>query len=209
MQNELEAGVGSEMDAIGFKLWSGKARHQQNVRRTLAEDFGELGQDFRKPISIPQGRSSVHRRSHNEEHRGLLLSRDVDRLVNGTKDGVHPEGDRGASLVRPGQKVGEAGQHDDGGVFAHGTQSLSEKSNSAAREKLAALHQRSVTTVRLIQMTLHVGITEDGESKLNGHREKKLFHKLDDTCSTELCCTPNKKKSEEHPLQVEPAAVIT
>ena len=64
MKNELHSGVRSKMHSIVDELWGAEAGHQVNVTFAGPHDRGELGQDLRDAISVPERRPAVHRRGH-------------------------------------------------------------------------------------------------------------------------------------------------
>ena len=148
-------------DLFTFELGRCKAWHQKNILRAISENLGELGHDLGQAVAVPQGCQAVHRRSNEIEDFCLLNGSGTDCLMNLTENWVDTKRDWGSGFFSAGQEVGEAGQQHDVGVFPHGPEGLGKKRDAAAWKLLTTRHQRTIATVRRVQMTLDVRIAKN------------------------------------------------
>ena len=94
MQHELQAGISSEMNTVILQGRGGKAGQHQNVLGAAGEDLGELGQDLRQVVAVPEGTEAVHRWTDEAHQIGSLDAKGLYLGQKARHDGLDSQGDR-------------------------------------------------------------------------------------------------------------------
>ena len=98
MEDEFKPGVWSQMNSVNLERWSWKAWEQMDVEdigRLVGHHAGELLDHLGDAIAVPDGKGSVHRRSHEKQSFGMffgILSKHEAELPQNWLD---PVGDGG------------------------------------------------------------------------------------------------------------------
>ena len=164
MKNKLKSRVSGEMNAIILKNWSREAWHQKNCIRAARKDFGELRQDLREAVSVPQGLGPVHRRTDKAAQLGPLAAERLHLSQEVDENRLNPQG-HGRGTLASSQEIGDAREDDHVGLLPDLLERLGQDLETAARERLGTGHQRPVTTVHRVEMPLDVLITNHSEDQ--------------------------------------------
>ena len=124
MENKLHTGERRQVNSIGLKSRSGKAWQKMNVLELGVHRLGELLQDLRQPLTIPDWINPVHWRRDQVEPVGVLASHGLDQGKKLTESGFNSNGNGGGAALRRRDYVSHAGHQDDVGLGSNLTETF-------------------------------------------------------------------------------------
>ena len=97
MKHELHAGIGRQMNTIRFEAWCGEAWHQENAGGPILHDVGELLQDLRQALVVPDWGGPIHGWTDEERKVWASLRKLSDTLEELEDDSLGADGSSGGA----------------------------------------------------------------------------------------------------------------
>ena len=169
MEHELEPGVGGQMYPIIFELRSREAWKQVQLI-VGRQNLGELLQNLRQSLTIPQGRKPVHRWA--DEKDSFSVDGSEKQIAELGQHGLNAERHRRGAL-RGRQEVGQARDDADGRLGTNLGQDISEDLKPTAMQELGRGDSRTGTGVDQREVALHVRVPDHGETPGLSHDEAR------------------------------------
>ena len=164
------------MNAIGLIGRGRETWHEMKGRRPGLQGLGELPQDLRHRISVPDRSGPVHRRAQQELDIGSLSTGIGEDLETLGEDGLNVESSCGGHILRAGDEVCHARQGDDVDLGSHRLNRLREGDQATAGHDLRTRHQGTITAVDGAHVTLDIRVSDDRKAKR--HHDSFLFVSL-------------------------------
>ena len=161
------------MNAIRLKGWGWETWQEVAVGGPDSHDVGELLQDLRKPIPVPDGVGTIHGWTHEELQIRTSLAGDGQLLQELDEDRLGAEPGR-VRASRAGHEISDAIDDADGGLDSNRAQSGGQHWHRATLDNLSAGHHRTIAAVHRAHVALDVGVTDEGERVTGRHRRKSL-----------------------------------